>query len=175
MPNILVELCCECVSNAFRDQPLCTAERLGERFVSGSGVEFVWNGCGGCRGDECKWRDMEHAISCAWWHAWDDLSVEQRLAAETLGYHQARDWVLEELAGATRWGSGECECMLGSECRFICTRPECAQQPECICWRARLIVILNFSHIYVHTCTNRIIAYLVHPGLSGLGSILVLR
>ena len=123
-------------ANAFLwDQPPCTAERLGERFLSGTGAEFVWNGCGGCRGDKCKWRHMQHAISCAWWHAWEDLSVEQRLAAETLGY-QARDWELEELAGATRWGCGECECMLGSECR-LCTRPECAQQPECICWRAQ--------------------------------------
>ena len=101
------------------DKPPCPVERLGERFLSGVGHEFVWNGCGGCRGDEWKWscegEGIEQEIACAWWHAWEDLSIEQRSASEMLGYHVKHgsgSWRNTTNQNAERWGPGECPCIL---------------------------------------------------------------
>mgnify|MGYP007078380988 CR=1 FL=1 len=106
---------------------MCGTSRpvLWKSWVSGSCPGWVTSLFGtvvggvGCRGDEWKWscegEGIEQEIACAWWHAWEDLSIEQRSASEMLGYHVKHgsgSWRNTTNQNAERWGPGECPCIL---------------------------------------------------------------
>lgn len=75
-----------CRSSSGESYNPCLEKQRGEIYQS-----YVWNGCAACRGDNDLWEELHKEISCAWFHAWDDLTPAQRRAAQVLGYQGGMD------------------------------------------------------------------------------------